>query len=55
MEMIQFHLLRGKMDIEKHMCRLYEKFILEYYSCHYPESQISWSVDDGIRTMLPIM
>ncbi len=45
---------------EQRMCRLYEKFILEYYSCHYPEltisaSQIPWSVDDGIRTMLPVM
>lgn len=45
---------------EQHMCRLYEKFILEYYSKHFPElsvsaSQIPWSVDDGIRTMLPIM
>ena len=42
------------------MCRLYEKFILEYYSRHYPElsvsaAQISWDVDDGIRTMLPVM
>lgn len=45
---------------EQRMCRLYEKFILEYYSRHYPEltvtaSQIPWAVDDGIRTMLPIM
>lgn len=45
---------------EQRMCRLYEKFILEYYSRHYPEltvsaSQIPWSVDDGIRTMLPVM
>ena len=45
---------------EQRMSRLYEKFILEYYSRHYPEltvsaSQISWSVDDGIRTMLPVM
>lgn len=37
-----------------------EKFILEYYSKHFPElsvsaSQIPWSVDDGIRTMLPVM
>lgn len=45
---------------EQHMCRLYEKFILEYYSRHYPEltvsaSQIPWSVDDGVRTMLPMM
>lgn len=45
---------------EQRMCRLYEKFILEYYRKHYPElsvsaSQIPWSVDDGIRTMLPVM
>lgn len=45
---------------EQHMCRLYEKFILEYYNRHYPElkvsaSQIPWSVDDGVRTMLPMM
>lgn len=38
----------------------HEKFILEYYSKHFPElsvsaSQIPWSVDDGIRTMLPVM
>lgn len=45
---------------EQHMCRLYEKFILEYYNRHYPElkvsaSQIPWSVDDGVKTMLPMM
>lgn len=45
---------------EQRMCRLYEKFILEYYKKHYPElsisaSQIPWSVDDGVRTMLPVM
>ena len=45
---------------EQRMCRLYEKFILEYYSKHFPElsvsaSQIPWYVDDGIRTMLPVM
>lgn len=42
---------------EQRMCRLYEKFILEYYSKHYSKlrvsaSQIPWDVDDGIRTML---
>ena len=45
---------------EQRMCRLYERFLLEYYSRHYPTltvtaSQIPWSVDDGIRTMLPVM
>ena len=38
---------------EQRMCRLYEKFILEYYKKHYPKltvsaSQIPWSLDDGI-------
>ncbi len=42
------------------MCRLYEKFILEYYIKRYPKlsvsaSQIPWSLDDGIGTMLPVM
>ncbi len=45
---------------EQHMCRLYEKFILEYYRKEFPElsasaSQIPWSLDDGEGTMLPIM
>lgn len=45
---------------EQHMCRLYEKFILEYYRKEYPEimtnaSQIPWQLDDGIGTMLPVM
>lgn len=45
---------------EQKMCRLYEKFILEYYIKHYPmltvsASQIPWNVDDGVRTMLPVM
>lgn len=45
---------------EQRMCRLYEKFILEYYNRHFPEltvtaSQIPWSVDDGMKTMLPVM
>lgn len=45
---------------EQRMCRLYEKFILEYYRKHYPQiktsaSQIGWALDDGIGIMLPIM
>ncbi|WAI93696.1 5-methylcytosine-specific restriction endonuclease system specificity protein McrC [Streptococcus dysgalactiae] len=45
---------------EQQMNRLYEKFILEYYKKHYPKlsvsaSQISWSLDDGISDMLPVM
>lgn len=42
------------------MCRLYEKFILEYYRKEHPElianaSQIPWQLDDGFSDMLPIM
>lgn len=45
---------------EQRMCRLYEKFILEYYRKEFPQisasaSQISWVLDDGIREMLPVM
>ena len=45
---------------EQHMCRLYEKFILEYYRKHYPNlnvsaSQILWAVDDDFTKMLPVM
>lgn len=46
---------------EQRMCRLYEKFILEYYRRHYPQlkasaSQIPWILDDGSsNAMLPIM
>lgn len=45
---------------EQRMCRLYEKFILEYYRKEHPElkvsaSQIPWQLDEGIPTMLPIM
>ena len=45
---------------EQRMCRLYEKFILEYYKKHYPQirtaaSQIEWALDDGISAMLPTM
>lgn len=45
---------------EQRMCRLYEKFILEYYRKEHPEirasaSQIPWDTDDGNREMLPIM
>lgn len=45
---------------EQRMCRLYEKFILEYYSRHFPKlsvsaSQIPWALDDGLGTMLPVM
>ncbi|MGN0648774.1 MAG: 5-methylcytosine-specific restriction endonuclease system specificity protein McrC [Oscillospiraceae bacterium] len=45
---------------EQRMCRLYEKFILEYFCKHYPDlnvraSQIPWALDDGAGTMLPVM
>ncbi len=42
------------------MCRLYEKFILEYYRKKFPQlsvnaSQIPWALDDEENDMLPIM
>ena len=45
---------------EQRMCRLYEKFILEYYRKEFPKltvnaSQIPWALDDGINDMLPVM
>lgn len=45
---------------EQRMCRLYEKFILEYYRKHHPgikanPSQIPWQLDNGISDMLPVM
>ena len=45
---------------EQRMCRLYEKFILEYYRKEHTElkasaSQIPWDTDDGYGEMLPIM
>lgn len=46
---------------EQRMCRLYEKFILEFYRKEMRHqlsanaSQIEWQLDDGKRTMLPAM
>ena len=45
---------------EQRMCRLYEKFILEYYKREFPmldvsASQIPWALDDGIGDLLPVM
>ncbi|MBQ6619013.1 MAG: 5-methylcytosine-specific restriction endonuclease system specificity protein McrC [Thermoguttaceae bacterium] len=45
---------------EQRMCRLYEKFILEYYAKECPRvkasaSRIPWALDDGPGTMLPDM
>ena len=51
--------LASFVDVQR-MCRLYEKFILEYYGRHFPKlsvsaSQIPWALDDGLGTMLPVM
>ena len=46
---------------EQRMCRLYEKFILEYYRRHYPQiktsaAQIPWILgEDCSSAMLPVM
>ena len=45
---------------EQRMCRLYEKFILEYYRKEHQEiiasaAQIPWQLDDGTDDMLPRM
>lgn len=46
---------------EQRMCRLYEKFILEYYRKEYKNqitanaSQIPWQLDNEENTMLPVM
>ena len=45
---------------EQRMSRLYEKFILAYYSKECPQikataSQIPWALDDGVGTLLPVM
>ena len=45
---------------EQRMCRLYEKFILEYYRREYPQvaanaSRIPWQLDDDMNAMLPAM
>ena len=45
---------------EQRMCRLYEKFILEYYRKEFSwlsvnASQIPWALDDDMGTMLPAM
>lgn len=62
--LIQMHNLGGVklMDFldEQRMCRLYEKFILGYYRKEHPQfhpksSQISWQLDDGVSSMLPVM
>ena len=45
---------------EQRMCRLYEKFILEFYRKEVPEvkanaSRIEWQLDDGMSSLLPAM
>ncbi len=45
---------------DQRMCRLYEKFILEYYRYHHPylhpnADQIPWDLDDGTADFLPVM
>ena len=45
---------------EQRMCRLYEKFLLEYYRKEHPElsanaSQIAWQLDDSENQFLPKM
>lgn len=45
---------------DQRMCRLYEKFILEYYRYHYPElqaaaSRVPWNLEKGDRRSLPVM
>lgn len=47
---------------EEHMCRLFEKFVLEYYRKHHPEfnacaKQIEWNVDEKETStdLLPIL
>jgi len=42
------------------MCRLYEKFILEYFRRVHPEimanaCQIPWQLDDDMNAILPVM
>lgn len=47
---------------DDHMCRLFEKFVLEYYKKHHPElkpcaAQIDWNIEkeESTTNILPIM
>ena len=45
---------------EQRMCRLYEKFILEFYRREHPEvvaeaSMVKWALDEGLPDDLPVM
>ena len=50
-----------KLFDERNMCRIYERFILEYYRKEHSDkvrataSQIDWALDDGFGVMLPVM
>lgn len=52
---------RMKSFSDEHMCRLFERFVLEYYKRHHPElnpcaRQISWNLAEGSPSdFLPIM
>ncbi|MBQ5988265.1 MAG: 5-methylcytosine-specific restriction endonuclease system specificity protein McrC [Oscillospiraceae bacterium] len=50
----------SKFNDDQRMCRLYEKFLLEYYKKHYPNlfvraGQLPWILDDCDDDMLPVM
>ena len=53
--------IKKGIELEEYtMSRLYEKFILEYYSRHWPmlnanALHIKWAIDDDEKTMLPEM
>ena len=45
---------------DEQMCRLYERFVLEYYRQEHSElsvsaAQVPWALDDGCDGMLPVM
>lgn len=47
---------------DEHLCRLFEKFVLEYYKAKHPEckanaAQIGWNIDKDVSTIniIPIM
>lgn len=57
---------KGKFNMktftDEHLCRLFEKFVLEYYKAEHPEykaqaPQIKWNIDLNVSTtnILPIM
>lgn len=53
------HKLMSFID-DQEMSRLYEKFILEFYREHWADlkpraSRIEWAIEEGERTMLPMM